>query len=332
MIRFRRHPRNPIVRRRPDSFYSLYAANPDLLWFNNCWFFYFRGQDETGHDQIGVATADSDHFDGVNWQDHSGNPVIRVSDQAADFDSGHILDPAAIEIDGRVHLYYTAHAADWKTGGRPSGTGLAVSEDGFRFVKVGNRPLVYGTSPEIVAHQGTYFLFYQKLNRDGAFDIYCCPSSDGLRFDQQKEKIVFRPSGQAGAFDRFSISTVRIWFEKPWFYLFYGGCDRYYDYPRAIGLARSNDLTNWERYPGNPILERGRPGSWDEGALWFATTARIGKRYYLWYEGTGSGAGRTTTTARAVSDQVRREDYGGYGVTNFSQIGLATFSGSLDPW
>lgn len=30
------------------------------------------------------------------------------------------------------------------------------------------------------------------------------------------------------------------------------------------GVAISHDLKNWERYPGNPILRNGPPGSWDE--------------------------------------------------------------------
>lgn len=333
MIRFRRHPGNPILPRQPGSFNSIHAANPDLLWFRDRYFYYFRGQDEAGHDQLGVATADQESFDGVHWEAFSGNPIVRVGYRKADYDSGHILDPAAIAIDGRVHLYYTAHASDWKSGKRPSGVGLAISDDGFHFTKVTRERLVPGTSPEIVAHQGRYFIFYQRLNSTGAFDIYCCPSADGLLFDLQEEQQVFQPSGQPGAFDRFSISTVRIWHEPPWFYLFYGGCDRYFDYPRAIGLARSTDLLHWERYPHNPVFERGRVGTWDEGALWFATVAGVGEKVYLWYEGTGTGLGRKTAVAREASDSARRDDYGGYAITSFSQIGLAFLNAPLnDSW
>ncbi len=112
----------------------------------------------------------------------------------------------------------------------------------------------------------------------------------------------------------------------------YGGCDRYFDYPGAIGLARSHDLRNWERYPGNPILERGLPGSWDEGALWFATVLKVGHTYYLCYEGTGTGLGSETPEARKASRLCREEDYGGYAKTSFSQIGLATYEGRRPEW
>lgn len=112
----------------------------------------------------------------------------------------------------------------------------------------------------------------------------------------------------------------------------YGGCDRYFDYPLAIGLARSPDLLHWERYPGNPILTRGEAGTWDEGALWFATVYKKGQTYFLWYEGTGTGLGLASAEARRLSQQCREEDYGGYAESSFSQIGLATFTGKLPAW
>jgi hypothetical protein len=111
--------------------------------------------------------------------------------------------------------------------------------------------------------------------------------------------------------------------------MFYGGCSRWPDYPEAIGLARSRDLVNWERYPGNPVLERGTAGDWDEGALWFATVERIGGVYHLWYEGVGSDESLSGEARKEASRLCRNEDYGGYAETAFSQIGYALFQGSL---
>jgi len=114
--------------------------------------------------------------------------------------------------------------------------------------------------------------------------------------------------------------------------MMYGGCPRFFDYPIAIGLARSRDLLHWQRYPGSPILERGAPGSWDEGALWFATVLKKDQTYYLWYEGTGAGQGLESEENRQVSVLCREQDYGGYAVSSFSQIGLATFTGEIPDW
>ncbi len=331
-MKFKRHGGNPIIQRTPGSFHSLHAANPDILFFKGKYHLYFRGQAEDGHDQIGFAYSGPNTFDGINWVMSSENPIIRVSRDPADFDSGHILDPATIELNGRIYLYYSAHNIAWKTTNIPSCIGLATSEDGTYFEKHLHNPIIEGTAPEIVAYNKCVYLFYQSKNSDGFFEIYCSQSQDGVCFDEQPAQRVFGPSHVEGSFDRFSISTVRIWRENGWFYMTYGGCPQYYDYPVAIGLARSKDLYQWERYPGNPILERGLPGTWDEGAIWFATVLKKDLTYYLWYEGTGAGLSLGSPEGREASRLCREEDYGGYASHSFSQVGLATYNGDMPDW
>ncbi len=331
-MKFQRFAGNPIIPRTGGTFYSVHSANPDILLFRDRYFFYFRGQGKDGHDQIGVAYASPQDFDGIHWRMYPGNPIIPVSQDPSDFDSGYILDPAAIELYGIVYLFFTAHRIDWKDWDIPSYIGLAISEDGIRFEKHAGNPIIVGTEPEVVLHEGRIYLFFQRKTADGYFQIYYSQSDDGIHFSEEPPHLVFGPSKQSGTFDQFSISTIRIWAEGDLFYMAYGGCDRYFDYPGAIGLARSHDLRNWERYPGNPILERGLPGSWDEGALWFATILKVGHTYYLCYEGTGTGLGSETPEARKASRLCREEDYGGYAKTSFSQIGLATYEGRVPEW
>jgi predicted GH43/DUF377 family glycosyl hydrolase len=168
---------------------------------------------------------------------------------------------------------------------------------------------------------------FQRRTEDGYFEIHLVDSRDGIHFPEERRRTVFTPSRKPGSFDRYSISTARILKEGDRYYMAYGGCDRYHDYPGAIGLARSRDLESWERYPGNPVLERGHRGDWDEGAVWFATMHEVSGTYYLWYEGAGAGPGAADSASRLCRD----EDYGGYERTSFSQIGLAACRGvSLD--
>ncbi|MBN2089684.1 hypothetical protein JW964_08720 [candidate division KSB1 bacterium] len=331
-IKFNRIPNNPIIPRTPGTFYSIHAANPDLLQFSDKYLLYFRGQDESRHDQLGVASISMDKFDGIHWEMFSENPIVKVGAHPDDFDSGYILDPATIVINDQVYIYYTAHSSKWNNWNIPSYVGLAISDDGFHFQKSPANPILHGTQPEIVFHQGLYYLLYQRKNKAGYFDIYCCPGKDGIHFSVDQENLVFGPAKQKNAFDSYSISTVRLWQEDEWFYMFYGGSNRYFDYPTAFGLARSRNLLNWERYPHNPVFERGEPGTWDEGAIWFATVFKKDGKYYLWYEGTGSGMGLGTPEAREASRLAREGDYGGYANTSFSQVGLAVFEGELLLW
>ncbi|MFP4385052.1 MAG: hypothetical protein ACLFST_07610 [Spirochaetia bacterium] len=220
-------------------------------------------------------------------------------------------------------LYYSGHPNQGK-----ASIGLAVSTDGTAFRKADLNPVIRNAiAPETVFHNGKLHLFYQR-DTAGYFELYKCAGSDGYHFDAGNEQKVFGPSGADGAFDCFSVSTCRIWKEAGWFYMTYGGCRRYKDYPEAFGLARSRNLETWERYPGNPVLTRGAPGEWDEGAVWFATVHREGGTRYLWYEGTGT-SGKHGDRA---SDECRGSDYGGYGTTSFSQIGMAVYEGPDLAW
>mgnify|MGYP005844513215 CR=1 FL=1 len=326
-MNFRRYKNNPVIPRTPRTFYSIYSANPDVIFFKGKYHFYFRGQGAEGRDRIGVAYASPEKFDGIHWEMYEGNPVIGTGEKDS-FDADHVLDPAAIEFNGKIYLYYTAHFSS----AHKSSTGLAISDDGTTFQKIGKNPVISDIAPEAVVKDGKVYLFASHTMPGGYFEIHRYESADGIYFPVSTKQVVFRPSGIKGAFDRFSVTTVRIWQEHDWFYMTYAGCVEFYDYPGAIGLARSKDLLNWQRYPRNPILARGEPGTWDEAALWFATVMKVGKKYYMWYEGGGSGMGLDTPEAREASRIAREENYGGYGKTTFSQIGLATYEGEMPEW
>ena len=323
---FRRSPANPIVSRTPGTFHAVHAANPDIVDFRGEHLMIFRGQDEGGHDQIGVATGGRGKFNPTRWSLPAG-PCIRVDEDPAAFDSGHILDPAAIVVEDRLYVYYTAHRADWQSWNVPSHIGLAISDDGRTFRKH-REPIIEGMAPEIVEWNGKFHLILQRLSADGSLAFYLAESPDGLHFGTPH--VILEPSRTDGRFDAHSISTARVWSEGEWFLMAYGGCRRFPDYPEAIGLARSRDLVHWERHPGNPVLERGRAGTWDEGALWFATGHRVGDTTYLYYEGVGRSPEACQNPAYAR--RCRNEDYGGYADIAFSQIGLAVAHGSLGEW
>jgi predicted GH43/DUF377 family glycosyl hydrolase len=321
-IEFKKYPGNPVIPNTPGSFYSRYAANPDLLFYRGKYHLYFRGQGDGKQDQIGAAFAAPDLFDGIHWDFYPENPVIPAG-EPDQFDGRHVLDPAAVLISNKVFCCYSGHPFQGK-----ASIGLAVSKDGITFQKAGINPVIPNAiAPETVFHNGKLHLFYQR-DTAGYFELYKCTSPDGYHFDERDERKVFGPSGPGHAFDSFSISTCRIWREDEWFFMTYGGCRRFKDYPEAFGLARSRDLASWERYPGNPILTRGAEGAWDEGAVWFATVHKEENTRYLWYEGTGT-SGKFGAQASA---ECRGSDYGGYGRTSFSQIGMAVYEGPDLSW
>ncbi len=56
---------------------------------------------------------------------------------------------------------------------------------------------------------------------------------------------------------------------------------------QAIGLATSADRIVWTRYVGNPVLDVGPAGSWDERKISTASVYCNGNGYSMWYTGRG---------------------------------------------
>jgi predicted GH43/DUF377 family glycosyl hydrolase len=52
-----------------------------------------------------------------------------------------------------------------------------------------------------------------------------------------------------------------------------------------LGAGLAAGQTIWDQHPGNPVLEPGAPGSWDDGGGFVLAVVFNGSNYHLWYEG-----------------------------------------------
>jgi predicted GH43/DUF377 family glycosyl hydrolase len=327
IIRFKRIFNSPYIPKTPGTFYSILVANPAVTEYKGNTYFIFRGQGDSGHDQIGMWTTPSDNADGLYWNYHQPLPIIPVSNDPNAIDNQHILDPGVIAKGDSLFVYYTGKSLRKEPN---HSVCLAISTDGTTFTKYPSNPIIEGgIAPEVVYHNKLFYLFYQRQNEKGYWEVFVSKGTNGIDFDTSKEQLVFGPSHIPGTIDYFSVTTIRIFKEANYFYMTYGACTKYIDYPESIGLARSTDLMNWQRHAYNPIFERGDAGTWDEGALWFPTIRNIQGKYLMWYEGAGSGLGSETEDARKASKIAREQNYGGYLKTSFSQMGIAVFEGRI---
>jgi predicted GH43/DUF377 family glycosyl hydrolase len=81
--------------------------------------------------QIGVAVS----RDGVHFTKHPGNPVIPVGPPES-FDEFEVSNPMVVISGRQYHLYYAAKGVN-EAGEEVETTGLAVSDDGVSWTKVG---------------------------------------------------------------------------------------------------------------------------------------------------------------------------------------------------
>jgi len=66
------------------------------------------------------------------------------------------------------------------------------------------------------------------------------------------------------------------------YYMWYTGYDGKH---LRIGLATSSNGRDWAKHPGNPLLEPGMPGTWDDCHAYNPCVVKVGDKLYMWYAG-----------------------------------------------
>lgn len=274
------HPENPVLPPSGNFWKSNWTANPDFLEFNGKLLLYYRGNgimpktDGKLHDRIAAAEIRKIEPGSLEYKDlNNGEPVVDVGD-AGEFDSGFVLDPASVIFKNKVLLYYTA------VGPGIDGVGSAVSDNGINFEKTGK--VFEGRSSDVILYEDKIYLLTQQF-RGKSYELYLAVSEDGINFKKVQESPVF--SGEKGKWDSFSIVTPRLSYEDGYFYMFYGGSAYLTDEPEYFGLARSKDMINWERHPGNPVFGCSAKGKPDGGAIWFPAVIETEDAFVMLYEG-----------------------------------------------
>ncbi|MBI2886784.1 MAG: hypothetical protein HYY02_06215, partial [Chloroflexi bacterium] len=106
-------------------------------------------------------------------------------------------------------------------------------------------------------------------------------SRDGESWEKWQGNPVLRP-GPPGGWDSRSVHDPRVLWDGRRFLMWYSG----YDGVRwRVGLATSEDGLRWARFPGNPVLETGPVGSWDESGVAYSSVLAQAGSYLMWYQG-----------------------------------------------
>ena len=189
---------SPMMPAVPNTYKAWHTANPDILVHDKTIYFYYRGGD--GTDRICLATAPYESFNGSNFTDFPGNPIIGTAKKG--YDSRAALDPAAVYFNNRVFLYYSA------LGDGEDFVGLAVSKDFNNFKKYA--AVIKGRAPAVIVRDGVIYMYYVAYNLLGGYSVYLATSRDGYNFVKYNNKPVFEPDPDPKAWDSKSETVPRI--------------------------------------------------------------------------------------------------------------------------
>jgi hypothetical protein len=272
----------PFLGPQPHTLLSEAVTTPDILFWHRQPILYVGAVHE-GHERLLAVSLSTDALRRARALS-APQATVAVNISQRGFDSEHVFDPAAVVVDDQIYLYYSA------IGAQEDRIGLAISGDGRSFEKH-PQPVLIGRAPEVFRFQGRLHLFYVRPMPGGGYAIFLAVSDNGRHFAPLSAQPVLGVA-QPPAWDSYEVTTPRLFERHGVVYMLYAasGDPTRRDKPVGLGLARSSNLVQWERYPHNPVFHTGDPGTWDDGALWFGTVFEWEERLYLLYEGGSADA------------------------------------------
>jgi len=135
----------------------------------------------------------------------------------------------------------------------------------------------------VIEVDGTYHLYFNGHAEGAAFldsyDIGHATSSDGVSWEMDPANPVLT-RGADGEWDDGSLWGVGMIHDQSGFRMWYSGSGGE-DFP--AGYATSADGSVWTKYPGNPIIDVGPSGSFDDNGVMPNTVIFRNGTYQMWY-------------------------------------------------
>jgi predicted GH43/DUF377 family glycosyl hydrolase len=141
------------------------------------------------------------------------------------------------------------------------------------------------SAPMVVSDTGGYHLWYngRRLSFAGwGYAVGYAASTDGLSWGKYEDNPVLGP-GEPGEWDGAYRGQVAVLKDDGLYKMWYSAAS--YTHPWQTGYATSSDGLEWDIYAGNPVLEAGAPGSWDETESDGPSVIKDGATYKMWYHG-----------------------------------------------
>ena len=265
-----------------NTYRKSFAKDPAVIKYKNKYYLYHSVWISANVLGIGIAT--SDNLD--TWTDIGSVPASQECEKTG------IGAPAAIVIDGIIHLFYQTYGT-----GEKDAICHAVSTDGINFIKDSTNPVYRPTNDWCIgrAIDADVCIFKDKLflyiaTRDHKMEVqklgvaYASLTSGFSRntWIQGINQSVLVPEMKWEGKCIEAPATIVV---NDRIYLFYGGS--YNCEPQQIGCAVSEDGIYFKRVMNTPFIPCGKAGSWnsDESGHPYVFKDDDG-RIFLFYQGT----------------------------------------------
>lgn len=292
---------NPVLAKGEPFNYDFYAISDCWVLFDDGIYkmWYTSGgavlPNETLHSSISYATS----VDGIHWTKYVNNPVMDVS--VNEWDSiGVETASVIIDHDAPVNQRYKMWYAGQTFNDYRYEIGYAYSADGISWVKQGNAVLTVGSSetwdncflegPSVIKDGAIYKMWYAAYDcsvdgqaTDGQVNIGYATSTNGINWIKHEQNPVLTVT--AGDWDEVYVQDPHVIKHDDGYHMWYGGADVGDNYFQQTGYAFSEDGIHWEKSAKNPVIKRGKQGSWDANTASFPSVLILNNVMHMWYTG-----------------------------------------------
>jgi hypothetical protein len=193
------------------------------------------------------------------------------------------LDPSVI-FDSTAGLYRMWYAS-YGSGGIRYG----ISTDGTQWFFDDALALASGESGSfdryihsvnVTTYRGKYMMLYTCSRAQDTLKIALATSTDGLHWVKSGRGPVLQPKGTADTWESRHVGGGDLLVVNDTLYMWYGGGDGTF---LSTGLARSVDGINWIRDPWNPVIQHGKPSSFNSVEATAVGVTRRDNGFYMIY-------------------------------------------------
>ena len=224
------------------------------------------------------------------WAKYGGNPVLDIGAPGA-WDDEHvgIADVMKDYSDYKYKMWYAGDGANGRD------IGYAYSYNRVDWNKDASNPVletgaagawdsVQVAGPAVIKDGSGFKMWYMGF--DGSHRrIGYATSPDEINWTKHGSNPVL-DVGPSGAWDASDVAGPSVVFDGTTYHMWYAGAElNGFTRTYRVGYATSPDGISWTKHAGNPVLDVGASGEWDEKTLHPVDVVFDGTQFHMWYPG-----------------------------------------------